>query len=261
MYESRRDGADLMRRLRGTIAGLTAFGLIAIGLSACVSLTETRNDVDLSPYSLSALIIPENMPDHDEPLSFLRPDAIASRNNVKIILDNYTVRGSTADALMNGADGIRGMAKARGLDFMARVDWFVTWRYDYEVEGGVCRAVKPRTDLKVTYQIPVWDVPDDAPPALRVQWARFDDRLRTHEYGHALIGYRTQQDVERVLQEAAIVDGDCATVGKALNRLAKAIIDRGLDANYDARTGHGRTQGAVFSRSFVQGQTDRRMPA
>ena len=219
---------------------------IAAGLAACATAPGQAPEVDLSAYALSELVIPDALPGPDAPLGLLRPDAHGVRDDVSVVLKSYPVTGSTADALLDDETGLRASARAAGLDYIARVDWRVTWRFDLETSRGLCRADDVSTRLRVTYRLPDWQPEADVSDALAADWAGFERDLWTHEYGHALIGYRTKQDIQTALSETALADPDCGEVSRTLNALGKAITARGLDADYDARTAHGRTQGATF---------------
>jgi predicted secreted Zn-dependent protease len=101
--------------------------------------------------------------------------------------------------------------------------------------------------LQITYAFPRLTDGGSAPSALRKDFDDYLKRLLTHEKGHAQIAIDTAKRVEDRIQSlpAALT---CEALDPALKDIVDALIaeSKRLDVEYDARTEHGRKQGAVF---------------
>jgi len=123
----------------------------------------------------------------------------------------------------------------------------VRYEYGYEMRGGRCAVTQVRTTMTGDVLMPRWSNRQGASPDLVARWDRYEAALRAHEEGHL--------DNGREFADALVTDlrgvppaADCG----ALDRDVHARFERLLrqykqkDVDYDQRTQHGRTQGAVF---------------
>lgn len=95
--------------------------------------------------------------------------------------------------------------------------------------------------------MPEWVDRVHAPSSLISRWDRFIRALRAHESGHLSVAKEAAADLGR--RVAALPPAsDCRAVSRDVERLARSVLRaaREGEARYDARTDHGRTQGAVF---------------
>jgi predicted secreted Zn-dependent protease len=219
------------------------FALFGLSLSACTTVATGGSDVSEIDYKGA---IPDRLPTAEEPLGFLTPYADPVRDDVTVTVKPYVVTGSTPDAILYEDDGLLSKFSHKGRAFIARVDWTVDWSFDYETDDDLCRAKNVQTDLTVNYILPDWQPAKAVGDGLRRYWDAFEEALWVHEYGHALIGYETKKDIQAELSDAEISETSCRQLGRTLNAKAKALVERGQDAAYDAVTDHGATQGAVF---------------
>jgi predicted secreted Zn-dependent protease len=112
--------------------------------------------------------------------------------------------------------------------------------------SGLCEVTKIAVSLRVGVVLPSWTPGPGAAPGLAEQWQTYIAALTLHEEGHV---DRYVEGAENVLaQLEALPELDCGTVA---SRVAATVQDASLgiardQADYDAETSHGRTQGAVL---------------
>ncbi|MEL6687717.1 MAG: DUF922 domain-containing protein [Pseudomonadota bacterium] len=218
-------------------------GLVA--LTSCAT-TMPLGPILVDPALRSQFTIPETLPDLDDPLGFLRPDATQSRDDVFIRIEDYTVTEHKADTVLTGRNGIQAALTQNGWDYIARVDWRIRWDYDLEKRGDYCVVEGADTELTVTYALPIWEPSETPHPGLKAYWEDFELALWIHEYGHAKIGYDTKNRIETAILNPPFQEFSCQAMARQLNEMARAMIDQGVDAAYDDVTDHGMTQGAVY---------------
>lgn len=162
-----------------------------------------------------------------------------------LTVTTYDVHGATADAIADD------MKRSGPLDHGHRVDGYTRWRidtsYDWRFDPRQCKLTRFDATLSIGMTLPHW-IPTGHPPTkLQRRWERFSAALRTHEDGHAAIGRDArQQIVDRA--RALGPEADCKALVQHINDLVADVIKshRQMDADYDARTNHGESQGAVF---------------
>jgi len=137
----------------------------------------------------------------------------------------------------------------QGKKFDGYTRWYVRWRYYYRFANGECRIDPSRVfvDTEITFTMPQWQDEQRSPPAVALRWRRYINALQLHEDGHKDNGINASQAIFRTLQQYSI-PSDCTDLTASANATAQAIIAQyhQADIEYDRRTGHGRTQGAVF---------------
>lgn len=164
------------------------------------------------------------------------PDPLAAIPGVERIY--YDVKGTSPAAIRKDMNGKRptDMNDGRRVDALGK--WHYRWRW--RVNGsGKCDLNSVELTFSGTVTLP--RLADEARLSrpVRERWARYYRALLEHEHGH--IGYAYAQR-DAVL--AALKGATCETANDA----GKAALDRirAHDRDYDARTRHGATQGAVF---------------
>lgn len=157
----------------------------------------------------------------------------------------YVVRGSTLSELRKQMSELGPTDSAGRHD--AYTTWLVRWSYPYEREASSCGLGKVKVSLTVTYTMPDWDRPADAPSAVVTRWDRYMKDLQRHEDGHRDNGYGAARDILRELRAFGTRE-TCDDANRAASQRAERIVDeyRKKDVSYDATTRHGATQGARF---------------
>lgn len=133
-------------------------------------------------------------------------------------------------------------------DYYAQANWHITWYSTYaDTASGACRIATTRVTLKTTYTMPRWTPPATAPAELVPAWSGYMSRLWLHERGHNRNGLRTARRIHTLIRNAR-PRSTCTQLGNAVNGASSAQIKVGqrADVSYDATTGHGATQGAVW---------------
>jgi predicted secreted Zn-dependent protease len=82
---------------------------------------------------------------------------------------------------------------------------------------------------------------------MREQWDSFMEKLMVHEHNHGGHARQAGAEIEQALV-ATPAARYCEEVGEAANDRANEIVKKlqRMDADYDDRTKHGATEGAVF---------------
>ena len=133
---------------------------------------------------------------------------------VTVITNYYAIEGNTAGDLR------RDMNRKGPKGFWAYTNWYVNW-------SATCHV-----SLRIVYTLPRWRDRDMAPEELRLKWDTFLSHLIAHENGHATHGRNAASEIDK---------SRCSSSpGTIVRRWANQ------DRVYDAKTGHGRTQGVAF---------------
>jgi len=113
----------------------------------------------------------------------------------------------------------------------------VAWRLP--LADGRCNLSAATASFEATVLLP--RLAADRPPApdLQAAWTRYIGALRLHEAGHLRRAHDRLDDVA-----IAVRSSSCATANAAGERILNEI--RRDQAQYDAATQHGRTQGAML---------------
>jgi predicted secreted Zn-dependent protease len=111
----------------------------------------------------------------------------------------------------------------------------------------------------ITTWLPRWIAPTNAAPGLREAWERYFAGLSEHEAGHARIALAAGVEIgKRTLEIGGQPDRE--SLRQKINEVALQIVNdhRQQETEYDQRTRHGATQGAVlrgFRRAAVRPPT------
>ncbi|HEX6591521.1 MAG TPA: DUF922 domain-containing protein [Moraxellaceae bacterium] len=148
-------------------------------------------------------------------------------------MEYYTVSGGSVAEIR---DSLYAQQPVRGFD--GHTAWQVSWNWPgYGRPDCDLRSARLETRVKVT--LPVWQPPAQADPALVLQWNNYAGNLALHEQGHV---QRARQGFAKMQQ--ILHDSTCADADAKLNVVLGEM--RAADAQYDADTKHGTTQGAKF---------------
>jgi predicted secreted Zn-dependent protease len=157
----------------------------------------------------------------------------------------YDVQGNSVAALVAEKDAKGPMDD--GKRFFAKTEWNLHWNYRYAARGGAFVITTLFVTAEITYRMPRRIPPPTEPDRVAAQWAQFMEALTKHEEGHA------QNAIEhgKALYGALRAHGPFVSM-QALKDFIQAEGDqciaetREADKQYDARTGHGATQGATL---------------
>ena len=152
----------------------------------------------------------------------------------------YTVRGESVGDVRTD---ISSKQPSKGFD--GRTTWNVRWKFRYLPRDAGCAIVGIEVKLDVVIVVPRLETGNEE---LAESFAAYSRALMEHEMGHA----DTARNVARRIDAgiAAMTAATCPDLVKKANDLGYATVREGNadDVAYDARTGHGDTQGARWPR-------------
>jgi len=159
----------------------------------------------------------------------------------------YPIAGNTASELRAQMNTLGPRDRRKDRTFDARTDWSVSWAFRRAMLNGRCTIRGVNTQVAITYTLPQWKTPDDVDRSLLTDWNRYFVALQHHEDGHKANGVGAGQEVLQVLRELPDASS-CQELDTAAQAAAQAVIrdHNQKDLSYDAATGHGSTQGAIF---------------
>jgi predicted secreted Zn-dependent protease len=129
----------------------------------------------------------------------------------------------------------------------AQTAWNLSYKFTYEQVDGRFAATGFELKTKVTVTLPFWHTPKTVAPELRQQWLTYLRALYVHEQGH--IDSARQAAAELARQLGGLGDFPSAQqLRHAITQTSTNLIARfrRQEADYDVKTQHGATQGAVF---------------
>src|SRR4051812_12210278 len=118
------------------------------------------------------------------------------------------------------------------------------WRVE-SIGASECSIRDVTVSVNAEITLPRWKAPEDADPALVVEWRRFLLALETHESGHKDISAKAGKDIVNRLRGTT---GFCSDIGNRANEIALSIVEKAAQEQitYDSITRHGLTQGTTF---------------
>jgi predicted secreted Zn-dependent protease len=162
-------------------------------------------------------------------------------------IEYYDVTGRTAAEIRASLNrsGPASSLDGRRYDALERAT--VHWQYTYARSRAGCRIATVAVRLEIVVILPRLVAARGVPKPLISAFARYAAKLKAHETGHVQI----EHDIARLIEEGIRKLGPqrtCERLGRAANALGNALVKEGLrlNAEYDARTGQGRTQGVRF---------------
>lgn len=156
----------------------------------------------------------------------------------------YAIEG-TSRADLSAALRTRG-PNLRGRRFFGMTEWEVSAGYRPVEEGGACRIDGLTVEVAITTHLPRWNRSVAVPASLRASWERFLHALDQHEHGHRVLAEEAGEAIRHRL--LATTAPACDGLDLAAQRAMAAVMQEYEARNhaYDAKTGHGRTQGAIW---------------
>jgi predicted secreted Zn-dependent protease len=155
--------------------------------------------------------------------------------------DYYDVDGATAEAIRADINSKR----LQSYDGVTR--WYVWWDPTYRRTANGCEIASVACSVEITTRMPRLAAGSIAPGELKRRFSEYLQNLAIHEFGHRRNGIDTATRVENAIVTLPPAP-TCEELETIVNRRARAEIAEGnrFDIDYDAMTGHGRTQGARF---------------
>ncbi|MBK9001344.1 MAG: DUF922 domain-containing Zn-dependent protease [Myxococcales bacterium] len=246
MSESKSNTGCIVAAILGGVGCLGA--VFVIGVAAAMLFVTRAAPVPVAtaaPPPVATEVPPAVESEPEPPLD--EPDAgeLPSGVSVETKHEDYTIRGASADALRS--DLARLGPKDQEGSHHAYTRWHVRWSYPYERNAGSCATGKVSVSVAVTFIMPKWEPPADAPAELVERWQKYEKALERHENGHKEHGLGAARDVLRKLEKLD-AEPDCDSMNREANAAANRIVEeyKAKDKAYDKETRHGATQGARF---------------
>jgi len=165
---------------------------------------------------------------------------------VRMHTSYYYVDGPSATVLAAQIDQ-NGPSGPDGKRYAGKTKWDVQWKFKHEQHGGTCEMKEVAVAVGVAQTLPKWRSEKKGVAALKTRWQQFTDALKRHEDGHKDHGIAAGKEIEAALL-AAKPASNCEDLAASANSPADAIVKKyqKLDQEYDRKTGHGRSEGAVL---------------
>lgn len=178
-------------------------------------------------------------------LAGITPAAATDRFTVRT--NYYTVTGASLREVHESL--VQRRPWRTNLSFYARTDWEVKWTSRFAQHRQQFRLQQFNLDTRVTMLLPRWTPPEGVDSEVARHWQEYLDNLLAHESGHVSIARQAARNIRNRVNALAGY-GSGAALRKAVERAVDEVLDQAKrqEREYDQRTGHGATQGAVFRR-------------
>ena len=189
-------------------------------------------------------------PDHKELVDHLKLYDGLPENTV---YDFYHIAGNSynelCDQIFNKQTGKGSWNEQEKCRYAAEAMYCYTWDGDYDWHGDTVRWKNIRVGIKNSINFPWWDCPQNADKSMVEKWQKFIVSLKDHEFGHVRVYNVKGEEFKKTMAsiEARSPWELRAKTQKAFSDFIVSVDAAGID--YDSTTGHGRSEGAVFSRN------------
>jgi predicted secreted Zn-dependent protease len=163
-------------------------------------------------------------------------------------VETYNVTGQTLGELSRSLDA-QAMADPNDPSgrYYAQTQWYLASRWSYQPTARGCEVTSGSVTLTMTMTLPILAPAVGTAPDVLKHWTVFIDNTIEHETGHVKLNLQDARNFQRDLGNLPPAP-DCATISWQLTDLfdrATNVIRRD-NIDYDTKTRHGATQGAVF---------------
>ncbi len=158
----------------------------------------------------------------------------------------YNIYGDRAGKLREEMDK-KSSARSGGQTYDAHTEWYVSWNFKYKKANNFYKITSITTDIDIDYYMPRWKNSYRGSAELRQRWDKYMRALAEHERGHKDLGVKAAREIESKIFRIK-PQKSSNQLEKNANDLCQSIIAKynQLEVDYDFRTKHGETQGAVF---------------
>lgn len=170
---------------------------------------------------------------------------MAGQNSVQWTTNYYSVTGATLPEIRRSINEARPWKDRLGTDAMTT--WKVNWRFtvNQTASGCFCNSFTTATTIAVTF--PKWIEPTNAPGSIKAIWTGYITALGKHEARHGQLGLGAAAELQRKSRECGTLP-DCESLKAKINGTCDQVVQdfRRRDKEYDERTRHGATEGAIL---------------
>ena len=188
------------------------------------------------PYGIA--IMTPVIPQMKKPVKFASPFKVVT----------YPVTGSTIEQISASLD--KNALKDSRDPFSrhyALTSWYLSATWDEQPTISGCEVANTAVTMTITMTLPMLDHPSNLPSDVASRWDNFISNTIAHEMEHVKLGIDGATEYRRNLGNF-LPAMSCDLLKLQLTNLFKneyAQIDK-ANVDYDTKTNHGETQGAVF---------------
>ncbi|KKR62592.1 hypothetical protein A2643_03060 [Candidatus Nomurabacteria bacterium RIFCSPHIGHO2_01_FULL_39_220] len=177
---------------------------------------------------------------------------LSSETGLTTLIDetNYEIRGQTESEVFYQLSSCAPFKNEKESSFGTAVtNSNINWKYDFTyTKGQVCEIKNIAVGLHINIVMPKWKNQPATNSALTHKWNTFISNLRTHEDSHIEFAKKSANEIFYYLNNLSSTRA-CAPskqyIEKRLRSINAELDETNID--YDAKTRHGKTQGAVFN--------------
>jgi predicted secreted Zn-dependent protease len=131
--------------------------------------------------------------------------------------------------------------------YHGRADWRLSYGYEARKASAECAVDSVSTRLELKMTLPRWSPPPGTSATFIQHYEAYVAALKLHENGHLEHGRAFENELKSALR--SIPYQSCPALDGAVRARYSELLEeyRQKDLDYDARTAHGKTQGAWFS--------------
>lgn len=221
--------------------------------SAYTPTTATAPRVVATSSNVGAPMLPRTPARVVNPYQVIIPTPTAPPLNVPIAFASefrvitYTVTGKTVSEISKSLEAhTMPDPNEPGSRYYALTRWQLAGEWVVRPSVRGCQVVDGKVSVTITMTLPALVTPN-VPMDVRQRFDTFMEKTVLHESDHVEITLRGAREYQRALSHHAPAS-DCDILKSQLNTLFRQNFEAINRANreYDAKTQHGRTQGAVF---------------
>ena len=185
------------------------------------------------------------------------PASLYAQGTLVIRTNYYRVAGSTPREIQRSLD----QSRPRMGQHDGQTTWQITWQFNTANQDGNCRLTSFTTRTTITLTMPLWAMPTNTAPDVFKAWRDYCLALSEHEQGHVQLAKEAAAAIQQRAQTFT-PRSDCSALKNEVNSVCRSIVEthRQQEKDYDERTRHGASQGAVlnFEREPQYKMTPRR---
>src|SRR3989339_876794 len=177
---------------------------------------------------------------------FFLSSAVA-KTDAQVKQESYAVQGATLCELKKEIHK-KGVAGDDGKIWAGYSRWNIAWNFKATAKNKTdCSMEGVHTQADITITLPEWVPPKGTDPAVIAEWHRYVNILKKHERTHAGYATRTAKKIDAELAGIKHFP-DCQAVTELADEKGQHLMEslRIKDREFDLKTNHGRTQGAVL---------------
>ncbi len=158
----------------------------------------------------------------------------------------YDVSGATASEVRANLNRLGPLdPSGRRNDGFTR--WSVKWTFEYKDDAVGCAIASASTTVEASITMPRLKADASVPATLMRAFTDYSDKLLQHEKWHVQNAIDVARRIENIIRATA-PERTCNLLGRFANSLGDRLLKEAVekDRDYDARTDHGRNEGARF---------------